>query len=195
MLKTKVKASAITNLTDARYFSAWEVAYIGFNLEQEGPKFVAELGAFPDLATTKESLDYIGVDAIQVATFCPLETITAIKEWGLPIIKEIVWNSESTWENIHDTYTTLKDIVDVFLLDFSTDKGGFEWTKASKELKTLCEKHPTLIDTALSESDIDIFLEQIQPMGIAVKGGEEEKVGYKSFDEVDGIFEAMEIFV
>ena len=31
--------------------------------------------------------------------------------------------------------------------------------------------------------------------GINVKGGEEEKVGVKSFDELDEIFEAIEILV
>ena len=32
MLKTKIKANSITNLTDARYFAAWEVEWLGFNL-------------------------------------------------------------------------------------------------------------------------------------------------------------------
>ncbi len=62
MLKTLVKASNITNLTDARYFSALEVEWLGYHLEKgaetyiepqniiaikewvEGPKTVGEFG-------------------------------------------------------------------------------------------------------------------------------------------------------
>ena len=40
MLKTKVKASSITNLTDARYFAAWGVNWLGFDLRQGSDTYV-----------------------------------------------------------------------------------------------------------------------------------------------------------
>ncbi|MBK6622216.1 MAG: hypothetical protein IPG32_15540 [Saprospirales bacterium] len=40
MLKTLVKASSISNLTDARYFSAWEVKWLGYCLDPDSPDFV-----------------------------------------------------------------------------------------------------------------------------------------------------------
>jgi len=35
------------------------------------------------------------------------------------------------------------------------------------------------------------MLAKLQPYGLSIKGGEEEKVGFKSFDEVDEIFEVL----
>jgi len=84
MLKLSVKASQITNLTDARYFAAREVEWLGFNLDTgsenaippqqisaikewvEGPKIVVEFGLqSPD--EIKQAVDYFDLDAIQVA--------------------------------------------------------------------------------------------------------------------------------
>ena len=35
MLKTKIIAADLQNLTDARYFAAWLVDYMSFNLSEE----------------------------------------------------------------------------------------------------------------------------------------------------------------
>jgi len=40
MLKIKVKASQITNLTDARYFAAWEVEWLGFNFDEGSAHYI-----------------------------------------------------------------------------------------------------------------------------------------------------------
>jgi len=67
MLATKLLASGITHLTDARYFAAWEVDFLAFPVGEgveeaiswdylhalrewvEGPTIVAELGTVADL--------------------------------------------------------------------------------------------------------------------------------------------------
>ncbi len=41
MLRTKVKASSVTNLTDARYFAAWEVYWLGFDLDPHSERHVS----------------------------------------------------------------------------------------------------------------------------------------------------------
>ena len=48
MLKAKIKISQITNLTDARYFAAWGVDFLGFDINPESehfssPSIVAEI--------------------------------------------------------------------------------------------------------------------------------------------------------
>ena len=40
MLKINVKASQITNLTDARYFAAWEVKWLGFNFDSGSEHYI-----------------------------------------------------------------------------------------------------------------------------------------------------------
>ena len=78
-----IKASGITNLTDARYFAAKEVDFLGFNLEEntegyldpmhmkairewvQGPKVVGE---FTHASThyVREAAAFFGLDAVQV---------------------------------------------------------------------------------------------------------------------------------
>lgn len=211
MLKTKVKASRITNLTDARYFSAWEVKYIGFNLEEgnenyiepvkvkamkewlEGPEFVGEFGAFPDVEEAKQLVDALELDAVQLGHLCSLETAKELHDYEIPIIKEIVWNEHSNWELLEKQYADFSPVVDMFLLDFSLNR--YDISSYSNELKKITSLHPTLIDANIEAVNIEEFLGTVEPLGLAVKGGDEEKVGYKSFDDVDDIFEALEIFV
>lgn len=211
MLKTKVKASKITNLTDARYFSAWEVKYIGFNLEEgnesyiephkvkamkewlQGPEFVGEFGSFPNVDLISQLADALELNAVQVGNLCSLEIVKQLHEKEIPVIKEITWNEGSNWELVKKEYADFAPFVEIFLIDFSLNNyaiGDF-----SKELKEISSLHPTLIDANIESASIESFLENIQPLGLAVKGGDEEKVGYKSFDDVDEIFEALEIFV
>jgi len=104
MLKTRVKASQITNLTDARYFAAWEVEWLGFNFDKgsenyiqpqvmkaikewvEGPKMVGEFSfsSAEDIRIAKEMLE---LDMVQVGMFVEEETFKALD--GIPVIKEI----------------------------------------------------------------------------------------------------------
>ncbi len=213
MLKTKIKASKITNLTDARYFSAWDVEYVGFNLEEgtdsyikpstvlamkewlEGPKFIGELGSFPSLEFVVELVDKLNLDGVQVGTFCELEMIREIHKQEIPIIKEIVWSENSDWDDLHNEYDLLSPFVDCFLIDFSQNNFSIGMINDfQKQMQEFSAKHNTLIDISIPINELDSFLEKIEPYGLAIKGGEEEKVGYKSFDEVDGIFESLEIF-
>ena len=62
-------------------------------------------------------------------------------------------------------------------------------------IKELCQEFQIIIGLDFSGDMIDDFLESIIPLGIHVKGGEEEKVGFKAFDVLDEVFESIEIFV
>ncbi|MBP6828235.1 MAG: N-(5'-phosphoribosyl)anthranilate isomerase, partial [Saprospiraceae bacterium] len=78
-----IKASRITNLTDARYFAAKEVDFLGFNLEEgtedyldpiymkairewvEGPQIVGEFSA-GSADVVREYASFFGLDAVQI---------------------------------------------------------------------------------------------------------------------------------
>ncbi|HMX39199.1 MAG TPA: hypothetical protein PKD78_02690, partial [Saprospiraceae bacterium] len=80
-----IKASGVTNLSDARYFAAREVRFLGFNLDEgsagyvepsmlhairewvEGPLIVGEFSAAP-IELVREAASFYRLDAVQVST-------------------------------------------------------------------------------------------------------------------------------
>lgn len=208
MLKTKVKASQITNLTDARYFAAWEVDYIGFQLEQgnekyipptqvkamkewlEGPKFVGEFSFVAHAEEIISLYQQLDLDALQLGTFCSLDIVQEIAKKGIPIFKEIVWNENSSWEKLQEEYLSFRPYVSYFLIDLSINHINIK--NVIPQIRELAALHPTLLDVHIDTENMLDFLKETGITGLAIKGGEEEKVGYKSFDEIDDWFECLE---
>lgn len=207
MLKTLVKASHITNLTDARYFAALEVEWLGFNLEVgsetymnpqkimaikewvEGPKIVGEFG-MQDVATIKSAIETIQFDAIQLGHFSGVSHAMLLTD--VPIIKEFVIEDKLDVDAIGEHLFTFSSYVDTFLLSGSLKWSGIkEDSFAIEFLKTICEKYQVVLAIDIQPSDVLDFLEKVKPYGIGVTGGEEEAVGVKSFDELDELFEVI----
>jgi phosphoribosylanthranilate isomerase len=209
MLNLSVKASQITNLTDARYFAAREVEWIGFNLDTgsensvppqqisaikewvEGPKIVGEFG-LQSTDEIKAIAEYLELDAIQLGLFADTEAIH--KALDIPILKEIIVENENL-AGVQALIESLSSIVEVFIIDLV--KNNITWSDLSSNtkdlLKTLCGKYKILFNINLSMKDFPFFIEQINPYGLVLLGDEEEKVGYKSFDELDEILDFLEI--
>ena len=213
MLKTKVKASQVTNLTDGRYFAAWEVEWIGFNFELgtdtsvdiqkmkeirdwlEGPSFVGEFG-LTNAETIRETATFLELDYVQINHFTEVETAKAIKD--IPIIKEILILKEEDNSTVQITMTAFNSYVKFFLLDFT--KSGISWEeiKSGKyldfyTLKQICQDYAVILSVDLNTDNLTEVMETLNPYGLNLTGGEEEKVGFKSFDDIDEIIEALYI--
>ncbi|MEN0002725.1 MAG: N-(5'-phosphoribosyl)anthranilate isomerase [Bacteroidota bacterium] len=212
MLKTKVKASSITNLTDARYFAAWEVQWLGFCLDPKSEDYIQpknmnaiqawvdgvtivgefELQSADEIAT---SIELLKLPCIQVGMFTSAEILIELNA-KVPVIKEIVPPAEQGLHQLEELLDEFVPYCSLFLLQL--EKIGISWNdldnaqKAS--LQALCATYPIILSMAIEATQLDSFLEAIKPVGLNVKGGVEEKVGYKSFDELDDLFEAMETF-
>ena len=216
MLKTKVKASTVTNLTDARYFAAWEVEYLGFCLNPHAEEYIQPkvmnaikewvdgvkiVGEF-DMQTADEirsAIDLLNLDAVQVGHFTTVETLMELKA-EVPVLKELVSNKDTEINAIEEQLEQFTSSVGSFILNF--DKSGIQWTDIVagnpvnyEWLKGICESYPILLSIAIPTEEIEQILEELQAEGLNVVGGEEEKVGYKSFDELDEVFEALEVLV
>jgi phosphoribosylanthranilate isomerase len=212
MLKVKVKANSITNLTDARYFAAREAEWIGFQLEPgsenfikpdavkaikewvDGVKIVGEFG-LTDAARIKDSIHLIGLDAVQVGMFTPKDELAGERE--VPIIKEVIVEPDTAESEILEHLLDYSPFCDIFLLRFQNPvacwpdlKRGIPFTPAF--LHSLCEHNKVLLDLDVSAGILDEILESTKPMGLALAGGVEEKAGFKSFDELDEIFDILE---
>lgn len=199
-----IKASAITNLTDARYFAAKEVTFLGFNLEAgtpgyldpmymkairewvQGPKVTGEFDRTP-AAVVREAASFYGLDAVQVTRTDDLALLE-----GLEVILYVPAKPDVS--AIRAIFQEASPAVGYFLLDFSpiagAESGLLENAGAWRELFAA---FPTLLQLDVPADALNGLLEALQPAGLAVRGGEEEMVGVKSFEEIDAVFETLGI--
>lgn len=215
MLKTKVKAGSITNLTDARYFAAWEAEWLGFNFDQgaedyisvqnaiaikewvDGVKIVGEFSNIHTAEDINQAIKLVDLDAVQLGMLS--DTQLALNVDNVPIIKQFIVQDSTTAQDIEEHFSEFASCAAMFLLDFT--KSDISWADINQNkgiskdfLKNLCQEFKIIIAIDFSGDMIDEFLEEIHPHGISVKGGAEEKIGFKSFDELDEVFETIEIF-
>ncbi len=210
MLKIRIKASQITNLTDARYFAAWGVSWLGFDLNIgsesfiepikvlamkewiEGPSIVGEFG-LQSVEEIKSAVDMLNLDYIQLNMLTDEAILKQLE--SNQIIKEIVIEHADASDEIEFHINKYAALVKLFLIDFA--KNGIVYSDLSNETKNylseLCQNHQIILSIDIATNQIDELLDTIQPYGLNVKGGDEEKVGFKSFDELDELFEAVEI--
>ena len=214
MLKTKVKASSITNLTDARYFAAWEAEWLGFDLNPGSgnyiqPNIVKAIGEWVDgvkiigefeMQSAEEiqtAIDLLQLDGIQVGMFTDTDTLIQLAA-EVPVIKEIIIEKGTNADQVLSLLEAFAPHVGFFLLNF--DKNDIRWSDLADgspfslaALRDLLGRFPVILSMNLSAPQIEEVIRDFQPAGLNVKGGAEEKVGYKSFDELDVVFEALEV--
>lgn len=212
-LKTAIKASAINNLTDARYFSAWGVEWLGFNMDfgdsnylepqaikeikewLVGPKIVGEfLGNQPAEQISQMVVD-LKLDMIQLGMFASVELVQDLKD--IPVIKEWVIGDWSDLQNLPEQFSPYASSVELFMLNFAKNNLTWEMLQqnptALKQLQILTKNFPVLLNIDFQATDYEQLIEILTVKGLSLQGDEEEKVGYKSFDELDLIFEELEI--
>jgi len=210
MLNIKVKAGSITHLTDARYFAAWGVEWLGFPLKSvdgveiepimvkaikewvDGVRIVGEVNTPVDTGELNELIDQIGLDAIQAG-----DSINAanLKTWNIPvpIIKEIIINSGSKQETLDALIRQCAPYASIFLLNFEIGDFNFDRLAPIKKgyLRALCKNYPVILESNFKVAELTEILEFLPLHGISMKGGEEEKTGVKSFDQLDELFEII----
>ncbi|MGH1336690.1 MAG: N-(5'-phosphoribosyl)anthranilate isomerase [Aureispira sp.] len=208
----KIKASSIQNLTDARYFAAWHVEWLGFSLElghanytrpQDvkeikewlvGPKIVGEFGLAQSLGEIQNAVTMLNLDAVQLGQYADEDLLQGLTE--IPVLQEWVL---SNWEALPDFEAHCKkttEWVDYYSLNL--EKSGLSWTTLQEQpntlqqLQALCEEYPILLSLRCSPEELEAVIQHIQPYGLSFEGGEEERVGVKSFDDLDALFETLE---
>ena len=215
MLKIKVKASQITNLTDARYFAAKEVEWLSFDFTEgssayidpmkaramfdwvEGPCIVGE---FQNLTAAEIGFytEGWGLKAVQLGFLTPISEVSLIK--NVPIIQEINVEHFTNPVFLRQELTPLAPFVQAFQLNF--DKSNISWEDLKnpssmitvEDLKELCQDFKIILSIDFQLDTLEEIMD-VNPFGLNLKGGDEERVGVKSFDELDEILDALEVFV
>jgi phosphoribosylanthranilate isomerase len=209
VLKIKVKANSITNLTDARYFAAREVTWIGFCLDPASDEYTAPqkvsaicewldsvkfVGEFPlsDAVEVLETAEQLNLHAVQVHRFTELDELNELQR-RVPVIQEVVVAADEDPAALSDWMNSRATMVEAFLLDFGKNRIGWDENSAWQEwLKTACKNHPVILNIDFQADTLPEILNTLPLYGLAVKGGEEEKTGIKSFDELDSLLEFLE---
>ncbi len=213
MLKIKVKASQITNLTDARYFAAKEVEWLSFNFTEgsenyidpmkaramfewvHGPHIVAEFDGL-SAADINFYTEGYQLSHIQVGMNTTAETVFALK--APSIIKEINVGTAANLEILRGLMQPFASTVEAFQLNFEKNGLDFLSLKNSdalisiEDVKALCNEFKIILAIDFQTIMLDELL-RLNIYGLSLQGGEEEKVGVKSFDELDDILEKLEV--
>lgn len=216
MLATKVLASGITHLTDARYFAAWEVDFLAFPIGEgvkeaiswdylnalrewvEGPSIVAELGEVTDGAAWAASLAEQKITAVLLAATASESVSEALQAAGIRVISHVKVEGYQRTDDVAEAINAHPE-AEYVVLDF--EHGGITYADLSnghpfgtEELDDLLGLRPSLLQIGSAGVDAQTLADKYQLAGFAVRGSSEEKTGYKSFDELDGLFESLEVF-
>ena len=197
-LKTSVYAAQIANLTDARYFAARGVEWLGFDcnpasptylpLEQsravrewvDGVKIVAEFGqqSPPDVLF---HLTELRPDALLIPATLPERDFELLNDQSRRLFVVVEHSDVTDW-SVHLDEPRYQNAQ--FVLKAATFS-----EELHRLVRELSGEYPIYLDVALTVPQ----LTDLPGRGIVVRGGEEEKVGYKSFDELDELLDALEI--
>lgn len=209
MDKLQIKAGAVTNLTDARYFAAREADWLGFCLDPadndyveplqvkaikewvEGPMIVGEFGMQP-VDEIQTLAAQIGLEAIQLGMFATPDQARALQQWT--ILKEWIIEDVSQLTSLDPELEAFAPFSAAMILNLS--KNNIFWEQLSAEnvlpvLARYCQSYPIYLDMPLSPHTLSALLPALPLSGLQLKGGAEEKTGYKSFDELDAILDAL----
>lgn len=193
-LKTFVKVSGINNLSDARYCAGMGVNQLGFNIEPNHPnytdpdsfkelsdwvsgvEFVGELESLEVQDSIEKLISFYNIDAIQVAQ------IALIPE-ALSCNKPVIFYTTELQEAEKAAELYAEKLEYILLED----------EKASEaDLKTLNSQVAVVAGANLSVETLDELISEVKPKGIGLKGGDEIRPGYKDFDELADILEALD---
>ncbi len=195
-MNLKIKANAINNLSDARYFAAFGVEWMGFCFDPEsrdfippekakeiidwlsGPKMVGEFGKQPPDYIQQVAID-LKLDYVQVnnKSLKPADALN----WDVPFVLKCTLSdvgSLNEWSNLYK-YVQL----DCMNLDFSREQAA---------VREVCNGYPVLLEADFEPHNIKEVVSNFNISGICLKGGIEEKPGIKDFDEIEAILDQLQ---
>lgn len=196
-LKTLVKVSNITNLSDARYCAGMGVEMIGFVMDKfsadyTSPEKMKEIKSWVagiQIVGETQSADYEEVKAfveayeIDVLQISEAGLLPQVADLGKPIILKLEFESAY----LEDYLERYSQFVEFFLVD-GRDFSDF----ARYTLKEYSFNYPIVLDFGITAENVNELLEEMQIKGIALKGSNEIRPGYKDYDELSDILEVLE---
>lgn len=203
-LKTFIKVSNISNLSDARYCAGMGVEMLGFAVEQDtehyitpqayqemigwlsGVEFVAEFTR-SNLEQINEIIEQYPAHAFQTENEAVLEKILHNKQSQdietLPI--KILFRAQDLLllQKVAEKYAS---VVSFFIL---AEVQNYEIGM----IEPLAQKYPILLEGFSNLAEVEKFLQKTAVKGFVLQGSKEIAPGLKDFDNLAEILEGLEI--
>jgi len=185
----KIIATDITNLTDARYFAAWGVDMLCYNIDPDTEGSLTthqfkEITEWVEGPTTGIKIAGLAIPETMSSDGLDIKSVIIspfIDKADLPTSVENIYRIctiEEGWQDDNKLILTLSKAVD------HLSKNEIS------QIKSISIDKEVYLDGIFKASDLT-NIESFGVTGIILKGGDEEKVGYKSFDELDEVLEAL----
>ena len=204
MLKYKVLASQLTSLTDARFFAAHGVDWIGFLLTPghkssvdlaqlaeiknwiEGPSVIGQF-IQPNKQEIKDAISIYNLDGILIDAQTPLETIQ--DGFSVPIFREILVKSE---DNLAQAIEWSAPFVDYFILKIPD--GLSDTDKKTQIIREICDTYEVILENEQNNNLPPQIVERLLPSGLVANASQatEETVGIKSFESFESLFDFLQ---
>ena len=194
----EIKAGAVNHLTDARYFSAKGVQWMGFDFEEgqpdaimryqaikewiAGPQFVGEFASYAEASVIASVAQQLGLKAVQMSPFHTTDDIIKVAQttdvWlTVPMAMYTEAQLRQRLYACHHAITSL-----VLIPDHNNIP--------TLHIALLAAQYAVWVRPEHADQARELLL--IPGLrGFELLGSTEEKTGYNSFDDLDEIFDLL----
>lgn len=203
-LKTVVKVGNVSNLSDARYCAGFGVDMIGFNVDSEddehisaetakeimgwiaGTSFILEYGNM-SIHAIENIKDQLSIDNCQVED---INVANSLAQQGCLVYFKYVIHDLDDVNELPLTLDNLSSNIQYVVIECSSSELS---AMINDALSTLNSSIKIMKSYAIDKSTVLDDIASNKFHGIALKGSQEEKPGFKDYDELADILEVLEI--
>ncbi|MEQ8474633.1 phosphoribosylanthranilate isomerase [Fulvivirga sp.] len=193
-LKTFVKINGVNNLSDARYCAGMNVNLMGFCVNPNSDGYISP-EKYDEITSWTSGVEFVGELADKEKI--DVESITSSYQVG--------YIESSNLSALNSIDASVKKILNIDVANLNNSPfEGVDLVIVSKNndditpveieiIKKVATTHKVLIGYGVAVDNLDSLLEETNAYGIAISAGSEIRPGYKDYDELADILEALEI--
>ena len=182
-LATFVKISGVNNLSDARYCAGMEVDQLGFNVEPDHENYISPQD-FKEIADWVSGVEFVG----EIEKSSQIDEL--VEEYGLDAIE--IHSNEQIDAAIATGLKVIFKSGDLSLIQEASDHPNIDYCILEGTANG-SDNHHILVTEGFTADNIKAFVEKHGLKGIAMRGGNEIRPGFKDFDELADILEALDV--
>ncbi|UOQ51633.1 phosphoribosylanthranilate isomerase [Hymenobacter cellulosivorans] len=204
-LLTSVLVRGINNLSDARYCAGMGADYLTFRLDPALPGYlepalVQELSGWVAGVQLVGEFDSLSIPEINaLVSSCGLHyvllhrrrTPEELAQLRVPALKLIKWIPDMLAEDVEKRFRDQQDHVAGFVLAQAPPEPLTAMQRA--QLTQQARSYKVWLGTGFADTQtVRQLVEEVQPTGIVLEGGQEIKPGLRDFTELEAVFEQLE---